>query len=185
MTIFYGRHMISKRNNRFLQIAIIITLIAVPVSLTSAAKDYIEKNGDPNDPGMSVITDYKIDMDGDGKQELVRINYGEGVSDKFLTIEVYKANKLIDTIKGEFGIQSNYKIDDIDKDGKKEIIIWSGIWDPRMPGEDGVTESIYEGHSAPHRYVVATYKLIRGRYQLWDVYTTKKKYEPFCEEQPM
>ena len=53
-----------------------------------------------------------------------------------------------------------------------------------MPGEDGVTEKTSEGHSAPHRYVVATYKLVRDEYYLWDVYTTKKKYDPFCEKQP-
>lgn len=86
--------------------------------------------------------------------------------------------------KGEFGIQSNYKIEDVDNDGRQEIIIWSGIWDPRMPEEDGVTEETYEGHSAPHRYIMATYKLIRGQYYLWDIYTTKKKYEPFSEEMP-
>ena len=28
------------------------------------------------------------------------------------------------------------------------------------------------------------YTLIRGEYYLWDIYTTKKKYKPFCEEQP-
>ena len=53
-----------------------------------------------------------------------------------------------------------------------------------MPGEDGVTEATYEGHSVPHRYIVVTYRLIRGQYYFWDVYTTKKLYEPFCEEQP-
>ena len=107
------------------------------------------------------------------------------MTDHFLTIEVYKADKLLSTLKGEFGIQSNYKIEDIDNDGRKEVIIWSGLWDPRLPGEDGITEATYEGHSAPHRYVVATYKLIRGEYCLWDIYTTKKNYDPFCEEQPI
>jgi len=126
----------------------------------------------------------KVDLDGDKKDETVKVIWSGGVSDHFLTIEVYRDSEIISTIKGEFGIQSNFKIEDIDGEGKKEIIIWSGIWDPRMPGEDGVTETTYEGHSGLHRYVVATYKLIREQYYLWDIYTTKKKYEPFCKEQP-
>jgi len=172
------RDIMSKKN---LTIFLIFFLITIPLY---AAQDYIEKIGNDEEPGNPVTTEYKIDLDNDNKPEVVKILYGPGVSDKFLTIEVYKEGKLISTLKGEFGIQSNYKIDDIDEDGKKEIIIWSGLWDPRMAGEDGVTEKTYEGHSATHRYVVATYKLIRGQYCLWDVYTTKKKYEPFCEEQP-
>lgn len=126
----------------------------------------------------------KIDLDGDGKDETIKAIWNGGVTDHFLTIEVYKNDKLISTLKSEFGIQSNYKIENIDGDGKKEIIIWSGLWDSRQPGEDGVTESTFEGHSAPHRYVVATYKLIRGEYLLWDIYTTKNKYEPFSDQQP-
>ena len=130
------------------------------------------------------IDEGKIDLDGDGMDETIRVIWYGGVSDHGLTIEVYKDNKLISTLKGEYGIQSNYKIEDVDSDNKKEIIIWSGLWDFRMGAEDGIAEDAYEGHSDPHRYVVATYKFIRGEYWLWDIYTTKKKYEPFCEEQP-
>ncbi len=153
-----------------------------------AAKDYMARlplSPENEDGAAPVTTEYQIDLDGDKTNDLVKIMYGPGISDKFLTIEVYKDKKLISTLKGEFGIQSNYKIEDIDNDGRKEIIIWSGIWDPRLPGEEGITEETYEGHSAPHRYVVATYKLIRGVYYLWDVYTTKKKYEPFSEKIPI
>ena len=53
-----------------------------------------------------------------------------------------------------------------------------------MAGEDGVTERNFEGHSAPHRYLVTTCKRIQGKYSLWEAYTTKKKYDPFCEKQP-
>jgi len=74
----------------------------------------------------------KIDLDGDGKEETLKIIWGHGVSDHSLTIEVYKGDKLISTLKGEYGIQSNYRIADIDKDGKQEIIIWSGLWDFRL-----------------------------------------------------
>ncbi|MFA7271260.1 MAG: hypothetical protein WC090_00880 [Candidatus Omnitrophota bacterium] len=160
---------------------IMLLALLIPVS-SFATQDYLVAKGKEADE--PTFNEYKIDLEGDKKSELIKVMYGPGVSDKFLEIEVYKAGKLISTLKGEYGIQSNYKIADIDKDGKQEIIIWSGIWDPRMPGEDGVTEATYEGHSAPHRYIVATYKLIRGQYYLWNIYTTKKKYEPFCEEIP-
>ncbi len=147
-----------------------------------AGQDYITK--DSGDGADSTLHVYNVDLDDDKQPEEVKVMYGPGVSDKYLEIEVYKSGKLVSKLKGEFGIQSNYKVEDVDKDGRKEIIIWSGIWDPRMPGENGVTEETCEGHSAPHRYIVATYKLIRGQYYLWDVYTTKKKYNPFCEEMP-
>jgi len=132
-----------------------------------------------------------VDLDGDTKEETVKVIWGGGVSDHSLTIEVYKDGRLISTLDDrEHGIQPNFKIEDVDGDGRKEIIIWSGLWDFRMPGEDDITEENYEGHSGPHRYVVATYKFIKGHefrpdeYYLWDIYTTKKKYEPFCQEQP-
>jgi len=160
----------------------ILLLFASP--LAYAAQDYISTEDLDGEVGSPTLHDYRIDIDNDGKKELIKVIYGAGVSDKPLTIEVYKDGELISTLKGEFGIQSNYKIEDVDNDGKKEIIIWSGLWDFRMAGEDGVTEETYEGHSAPHRYIVATYKLLRGEYYLWDIYTTKKKYEPFCEQQP-
>ncbi len=139
-------------------------------------------NAEADDRGQVDIG--KIDLDGDGKDETIKVIWNGGVTDHFLTIEVYKDKKLISTLKGEYGIQSNYKIEDVDKDGRQEIIIWSGLWDFRLPGEEGITEETYEGHSGLHRYVVATYKLIRGEYYLWDIYTTKKKYWPFSEEQP-
>lgn len=129
----------------------------------------------------------KVDLDNDNKAETVKVIWNGGVTDHILTIEVYKDGNLISTLKGgdgSGGIQCNFRIADIDGDGKKEIIIWSGLWDFRLPGEDGLTDANYEGHSAPHRYIVATYKLLRGQYYLWEIYTTKRKYEPFCEEQP-
>jgi len=126
----------------------------------------------------------RVDLDGDGKEETLKVMWMPGVSANPLTLEIYKADKQISKLQDRFGVQSNYKVEDVDKDGKKEIIIWSGLWDFRLIGEDGVTDETYEGHSASHRYVVATYKLMRGEYYLWDIYTTKKKYEAFCEEQP-
>ena len=177
----------DKMNYKRWLIIFIIFLTIFPAFSLYAAKDYMVKRPmDENEeaPAEPVTTEYKIDVDGDKRAELIKVKYGPGVSDKYLTLDVYKDGKLISTLEGEYGQQSNYKIEDVDKDGRKEIIIWSGIWDPRIPGEDGITEETYEGHSAPHRYIVATYKLIRSQYYLWEIYTTKKKYEPFCEDQP-
>ena len=171
--------------NFYIYVLVVLTLLFASDGF--AAKDYMARlplSSENDDGAAPVITKYHIDLFGNKKKELVKVIYGQGVSDKLLTIEVYNDNKLISTLKGEFGIQSNYKIEDIDHDGRKEIIIWSGLWDFRSPGEDGVTNKTYEGHSAPHRYVVSIYKLLRDEYYLWDIYTTKKKYEPFCEEIP-
>jgi len=52
--------------------------------------------------------------------------YGEGVSDKPLTVEVYKGNRLIALLNGDLGIQSNYKIEDTDGDGKKRSLFRAG-----------------------------------------------------------
>ena len=166
-------------------ISILALLLVSPFAY--ATQNYIstkDLDGDGEILGSPTIHEHKMDIDNDGKDELIKVMYGEGVSDKPLTIEVYKDGKIISTLRGEFGIQSNYKIEDVDNDKRKEIVIWSGLWDFRMAGEDGITDQTYEGHSAPHRYIVATYKLLRGQYYLWDIYTTKKKYEPFCEKQP-
>ena len=126
----------------------------------------------------------EVDLDGDKKDETIKVIWGPGVSDSFLTIELYKDDSRFAVLESKYGIQPNFKVEDIEGDGKFEIIIWNGLWDPRLPGEDGITEETYEGHSSSHRYIVAIYKLIREDYVLWDIYTTKKKYEPFCEEQP-
>ena len=165
---------------------LVLILVILGPGFAFCARDYISDTSIPDneDGAYPVTNEYRIDLDGDKTKELVRVNYGPGVSDKALTIEIFKGNKKIDTLKNRFGIQANYKIEDIDKDGKKEIVIWEGLWDPRIPGEDGVTEKTYEGHSDKHHYLVMTYKLIRGKYYLWEAYTTKKKYEPFCEKQP-
>lgn len=157
-----------------------------PKEEKAAEEALMGPNAEADDRGQVDIG--KVDLDGNGKEETLKVIWAGGVSDHGLTIEVYKAGKLISKLNNEFGIQPNYRITDAGKDGRREIIIWSGNWDPRMPGEDGITEATYEGHSGLHRYIVSTYKLINSslgyQYVLWDVYTTKKKYEPFCEEQP-
>jgi len=161
-----------------------IVFLLTTHGLLFAGDEYMHKGGDfeIDDP---TFAEYKIDLNNNGAKETVKITFGPGVSSRPLKIEIFDKGKLLDTLNNDFGIQANYKIEDMDGDGVQEIIIWSGLWDFRMPGENGVTDDNYEGHSAPHRYVVATYKFLRDKYWLWDVYTTKKKYEPFVEEQPM
>ena len=130
------------------------------------------------------VDEGKIDLDGDGQDETIKVIWRGEVDTHSLTIEVYKDNELIETLNNDFGTQPNYKIEDVDGDKKQEIIIWSGRWDFRTPGDDGIPDENYEGFTTPHKYIVATYKLVQGGYSLWDIYTTKEKYEPFVEEQP-
>lgn len=126
----------------------------------------------------------EIDLDGDGQDETIKVIWSREWRNHALTIEIYKDNELIETLKNDFGYQPNYKIENIDEDKMKEIIIWSGRWDFRTPGADGIAQEDYEGLDSPHKYIVATYKWIQGGYSLWDIYTTKNQYDPYVEEQP-
>ena len=147
-----------------------------------AAESYKDEGGSGGQVDIGLV-----DLEGDGQDETIKVTWGPGVSDHVLTIELYKDREMQELISHlqPHGIQPNFKVEDIEVDGRFEIIIWGGLWDFRMPGEGGVTKETYEGHSDFHRYIVATYKFMRGEYYLWDIYTTKKKYEPFCEEQPI
>ena len=124
----------------------------------------------------------RVDLNGDKKGAFIKVIWSTGVSNKLLTIELYKdkaLHELISKIKPITDMQPNFKLEDLDGDGKLAVIVWSALWDPRLSGEEGVTKSTFEGHSSPHKYVVATYKLVRNEYLLWNVYTTVKRYEPF------
>lgn len=158
------------------KIFIIVLITRVILSLCYA--EQVKENKASDTP---VVKTVQIDIDNDGNTETAKATWGLGVSDKPLRIEIFKDSKIIDTINAEFGIESNYMFKDTDKDEKAELIIWSGIWDFRLPGEDGITEENYEGHSGAHRYIVATYKWLRNKYYLWDVYTTKQKYPAWSE----
>src|SRR3989339_2289470 len=81
----------------------------------------VELDGEADYRGQIDIGE--IDLDGDKKNETIKAIWGEGVTDHFLTIEIYSGDTLISTLKNDFGIQPNYKIADVDKDGKKEMII--------------------------------------------------------------
>lgn len=178
---YTARYMFSESDNA--NLPAIQTPTQSDITKGASAKE--STSTDVPDPEMQKwlyegsIKDIRIDLDGNGTEDLVKEVWGGGVSDKPLTLQVFVSGQEISSLKNEFGIQPNYRIEDRDGDGKKEIIIWSGLWDPRLPGEDGVTNETYEGHSSPHRYIFVTYKLIRGRYDRWDFYTTKQRYEPF------
>lgn len=132
------------------------------------------------------IKEEQVDLDGDGAKELIRVTWQAGGSDKPIRAEAFRGQKLVQTFGPVMGgIQSNYALKDTDGDGRPELLIWSGLWDSRLPGEDGLPEEEQEGHSAPHRYMVATYKWIRGGFQIWDLYTTRKKYDPYPEQVPI
>lgn len=158
---------------------IIFLLLIILVPLVYAELEYDNEASD-----APIVKEMQIDVDSDGVNELVKATWGPGVSDKPLKIEIFKDGNVIDTVHNEFGIQPNYTLKDIDNDGKQELIIWQGLWDFRLPGEDGMTEEEYEGHSASHRHIVATYKWLRNEYYLWDVYTTKKKQPAWSETMP-
>jgi len=115
----------------------------------------------------------KSDVDGDGVEEDVKVTWGEGTTDHSLAIEINRADPAhssLGALGPIAGSQPNYKFEDLDSDGKLEVIVWGGLWDYEVSGE---------GEQDAHRYVVTTYKLLSGGYALWDVYTTRVKYEPF------
>lgn len=126
----------------------------------------------------------KRDLDRDGIDEMIVGSYGKGVSDKSLSIAVQSSTLSVSTIRPPFGIQPNFEVLNTDDDKDLELVVWSGLWDFRMPGEGNVTDETYEGHSSPHRQFVFTYKLLRGEFYLWNVRTTAQKYEPWSHQIP-
>lgn len=124
-----------------------------------------------------------VDLDGDSKNETIKVIWGTGVSDHSLTIEVYKGSKKIATLQPK-GIQPNFNVEDIDGDGKLEIVLWGAVADSKKSQDLSDESKPFEGHSSLHLFKVRIYKLGRGKYKLSKEYTSRKKYEPFCEEQP-
>lgn len=119
------------------------------------------------------IDEGKTDVDSDGVEEEIKVTWGEGLNDHSLTIEItrFQPEKVVIGTPGPVaGIQPNYKLEDIDQDGKLEVIVWGGLWDYEISAEAELGQ---------HRYVVAIYKLLSGGYALWEVYTTRTKYDPY------
>lgn len=125
----------------------------------------------------------QVDVDGDSKFETIKVIWGPGVSDHSLEVELYKENSKIGLFVAP-GIQPNFKLEDIDKDKKLELVIWGAVDDPKMSQLLDDESKPFEGHSSPHLFKVRIYKLKQSAYKLSKEYTSKKKYEPFCEEQP-
>ena len=142
---------------------------------------YYGPNAEADDRGQ--VDEGKIDLDGDGKDEMVKVTWGHGVSDHSLSITVRINNKFV-TLKPK-GIQPNFKIADVDGDGKLEIVLWGAVSDPNMSQLLSDESKPFEGHSSPHLFTVSIYKLADAGYKLSKEYTSKKHYEPFCEEQPL
>jgi len=165
-----------------------IMVVAVSGSLTSMAEEVkVEEEFlfDEDALYAAEVKEEQLDLDGDGVKELIRVTWQSGVSNKPIRVEVFRNHELVQTLGPVMaGIQSNYTFKDTDGDGKQELIIWSGLWDFRLPGEEGMKEQGYEGHSGSHRYIVATYKWMRDNFRIWDIYTTKEKYEPYPERVP-
>ena len=150
-----------------------------------------EMEGEVIEPGEA---DYRgqidiglVDLDGDKKPETIKVIWGHGVSDHSLLLELYKdaGMKTLIAKLEPTGIQPNFKLEDLDGDGKLEVILWGAVSDPSMSQDVNDTSKPFEGHSSPHLYEVSIYKMEAGGYKLSQRYTSKKKYEPFCEEQPI
>lgn len=154
---------------------------------------WISHAPDPNVKAVDGEADYRGQIDiglmglyGDRNQETIKVIWGQGVSDHSLRLELYKDAEMkthIATLEPA-GIQPNFKIEDMDGDGKLEIVLWGAVSDPSMSQDVGDASKLFEGHSSLHLFTVSTYKLTDAGYKLSREYTTKEKYEPFCEEQP-
>ena len=143
--------------------------------------DYYTSDEEADNRGQIDIG--KVDLDGDGKAETIKVIWGPGVSDHSLEIELYKGKNKFGSFDAP-GIQPNFKLEDIDGDKKLELVIWGAVADPKMSQIVTDKSKSFEGHSDPHLFKVRSYKLKQGEYKLFQEYISKKKYEPFCEEQP-
>lgn len=128
----------------------------------------------------------RVDIDSDGKPKTIKVIWGHGVSDHSLTIELYRDSKMKELISRlePGGIQPNFKVEDIDNDGKLEIVLWGAVANLKMSQDLSDTSKPFEGHSDQHLFKVDVYKLDKDKYNLQRSYVSKQKYEPFCEEQP-
>ena len=127
-----------------------------------------------------------VDLNGDGKKETIKVIWGPGVSDHSLTIELYRDSKMKELINRlePSGIQPNFKVEDIDNNGKLEVVLWGAVNDPKMSQLSSDTSKPFEGHSDPHLFKVDVYKLDKDKYSLQKSYVSNEHYLPFCEEQP-
>lgn len=128
-----------------------------------------------------------VDLDSDSKEETIKVIWGPGVSDHSLTIELYRDSEMKELVSRlePGGIQPNFKVEDVDNDGKIEVILWGAVSDPNMSQDISDESKPFEGHSDSHLFQVDVYKIGEDSRRLQKSYISKQKYEPFCEEQPI
>jgi len=122
-----------------------------------------------------------VDLEGDKKNEIIKVTWYPGTSNNPMEIDLYK-DGVIKQLMAHLeppADQANFKLEDLDGDGTLEIALWGTVGDPTMSQLLSDESKPFEGHSVPHFFRVAVYKLDKGEYVLQRKYTTKKKYEPF------
>jgi len=92
-----------------------------------------------------------VNLQSDGREKTIKVIWGPGVSDHSLTIELYRDNEMKELITRiePGGIQPNFKIEDIDNDGRLEIVLWGAVDDPNMSQLLSDESKPFEGHSDP------------------------------------
>lgn len=123
-----------------------------------------------------------VDFNSDGKAVYLRVIWtAYGGPAKGLVIEAYQdkalKNRIATVSPQNEGYHPNFKVEDVDSDGKLELITFAGVPDPNMSGmvED---KKPFEPRFADRFLRVSIYKYKDGTLKLSRQYLTKVKYEP-------
>lgn len=123
-----------------------------------------------------------VDFNGDGKEHYLKVIWtAYGGPAKGLLIEEYQdkalKNKIATISPQSEGYHPNFKVEDVDSDGKLELITFAGVPDPNMSGmvDD---KKPFEPRFADRFLRVSIYKYKDGTLKLSRQYLTKGKFEP-------
>lgn len=123
-----------------------------------------------------------VDFNGDGKAVYLKVIWtAYGGPAKGLVIEAYQdkalKNKIATVSPQSEGYHPNFKVEDVDADGKLELITFAGVPDPNMSGmvDD---KKPFEPRFADRFLRVSIYKYKDGALKLSKQYLTKDKFEP-------